>query len=144
MCGISGFIGVQRSAAADTLVEMQAALRRRGPDDHGCWSNGAATLMHTRLSIIDLNGSRQPMTNDDATVVLSYNGEIYNYRDLRRDLQRRGHQFKTRGDSEVILRLYEQFGSNAPARLDGMFAFAIYDAREHTLLLARDAIGVKP
>jgi asparagine synthase (glutamine-hydrolysing) len=125
---------------------MLDALRKRGPDDTGVWSGHGhrSVLGHTRLSIIDLCGSIQPMANEDETVVVTYNGEIYNYQDLRRFLMARGHTFRTQGDTEVLVHLYEECGPQMVERLDGMFAFGIYDARHHTLLLARDRVGIKP
>jgi asparagine synthase (glutamine-hydrolysing) len=125
---------------------MVAALAPRGPDDRGTWiaPDGRCVLGHTRLAIIDLDASRQPMTSEDGSLVLTYNGEIYNYRDLRRWLTSRGHRFRTAGDTEVLIHLYEEQGADMVRALDGMFAFALYDRRRHRLLLARDRIGIKP
>src|SRR5690349_7834707 len=124
---------------------MITALGNRGPDAEGSWTApaGCCVLGHTRLSIIDLAGSKQPMENEDGTVVVTYNGEIYNYRELRSMLVGRGHTFRTQGDTEVLVHLYEEYGSEMVEHLDGMFAFALYDARHSTLLLARDRIGIK-
>jgi asparagine synthase (glutamine-hydrolysing) len=125
---------------------MMRALSARGPDAAGCWHAPEcdAMLGHRRLSIIDVDGSPQPMPNDDGSVMVSFNGEIYNFRELRHALEQRGHRFRTRGDTEVLLRLYEEHGPEMLPRLDGIFAFAIWDARRHELLLARDRAGVKP
>jgi asparagine synthase (glutamine-hydrolysing) len=125
---------------------MLEALHSRGPDDRGVWSevDGRVALGHTRLSIIDPSGSKQPMTNEDGTVIVTYNGEIYNFQDLRRSLLARGHVFRTRGDTEVLAHLYEEHGAGMVGLLDGMFAFGLYDRRRRTLLLARDRVGIKP
>src|SRR6059036_3002042 len=146
VCGICGWIGTRPSPGAAEIGGMLAALRRRGPDDCGVWteSDGRAVLGHTRLSIIDLVGSKQPMTNEDGSIVVTYNGEIYNFADLRRHLLDRGHTFATRGDTEVLVHLYEEYGAEMVRRLDGMFAFGLYDRPRRRLLLARDRIGIKP
>ena len=143
MCGIAGCIGSNPPRTAGWLKQMQDSLRKRGPDDCGMWQSANVALVHTRLSIIDVAGSPQPMTNHDASLVVTYNGEIYNYRNLRRQLQGRGHEFRTQGDTEVLLHLYRECGSTMLRELDGMFAFALYDARERKLLLARDRAGIK-
>ena len=137
MCGIAGCIGRNPPRTAGWLKQMQDSLRKRGPDDCGMWQSANVALVHTRLSIIDVAGSPQPMANRDASLVVTYNGEIYNYRNLRRQLQGRGHEFRTQGDTEVLLHLYRERGGAMLQELDGMFAFALYDARERKLLLAR-------
>lgn len=146
MCGICGWIGTRPSERSCEIERMVASLRSRGPDDCGVWraEGGRAVLGHTRLSIIDVAASTQPMTNEDGTVVVTYNGEIYNFAELRRYLLSRGHVFRTRGDTEVLVHLYEEHGAGMLERLDGMFALGLYDARSHTLLLARDRVGIKP
>lgn len=141
MCGISGWIGPPDGEAAS---RMHAALRHRGPDEQGTWSDPRATLLHERLSIIDLSGGHQPMTNEDGRLRIIFNGEIYNYRELRDGLLARGHRLATQSDTEVILHLYEEFGERCPEKLIGMFAFAIWDSRDGSLLLARDRLGIKP
>ena len=123
---------------------MCGAIRHRGPDDEGVYVHGAVGLGMRRLSIIDLAGSRQPIFNEDRTKLIVFNGEIYNYGELRRGLIARGHRFTTQGDTETILHLYEQDGPDCVRRLRGMFAFAIWDATEQTLFLARDRFGIKP
>jgi asparagine synthase (glutamine-hydrolysing) len=124
---------------------MVQALRHRGPDAHGIRSWPGATLLHTRLSIIDLSSAgAQPMANEDGTVWTIFNGEIYNHRELRRDLEKRGHLFKGHSDTEVLPHLYEEEGSAFVAKLRGMFALAIYDTRTRSLTLARDRFGIKP
>src|SRR5258705_3191710 len=143
MCGIAGWIGNGSSDVPRFIETMQSALRNRGPDATGLWETERAVLAHTRLSIIDVNGSAQPMTNEDGSVVVTFNGEIYNYRHLRNWLSARGHTFQSQGDTEVLVHLYEERGREMVGSLDGMFAFGIYDRRQHSLLLARDRIGIK-
>jgi asparagine synthase (glutamine-hydrolysing) len=123
---------------------MCAAIRHRGPDDEGTYVDGAAGLGMRRLSIIDLARGAQPIFNEDRTKIIVFNGEIYNYRELRRDLLARGHRLATDGDTETIVHLYEDLGEQCVERLRGMFAFAIWDAADETLLLARDRFGIKP
>lgn len=144
MCGIGGWIGSQDDG--DTVADrMRQALHHRGPDGYGVRSFPSATLIHTRLSIIDLSESgAQPMANEAGTIWTAFNGEIYNHRELRNDLERKGHHFRGHSDSEVIPHLYEELGPGFVERLRGMFAIAIYDARAQTLLLARDRFGIKP
>ncbi len=145
MCGIAGWIGSGPQDEAAGVERMVVALRPRGPDDTAVWRGAAPVVLgHARLSIIDLAKSRQPMANEDGTVHVVYNGEIYNFGELRRDLVARGHRFRTEGDTEVLVHLYEEYGAGMVERLDGMFAFGIYDARRHAMLLARDRIGIKP
>ena len=147
MCAISGLLTGDLSAdSAQALVEaMSGAQRHRGPDGGGSWNDGHAYLGHRRLAIIDLRScAAQPMTNEDGSVVLICNGEIYNYRELRAALETRGHAFKSNTDIEVILHLYEEHGDRCVEHLVGMFAFAIWDTPRQRLLLARDRIGEKP
>ncbi|HMS83339.1 MAG TPA: asparagine synthase (glutamine-hydrolyzing) [Nitrospira sp.] len=144
MCGIGGWIGSQDG---DDKVAggMRRALHHRGPDSYGIRILPSAGMVHTRLSIIDLSESgAQPMTNETGTVWCVFNGEIYNHRELRGDLEQKGHRFKGHSDSEVIPHLYEELGAGFVEWLRGMFAIAIYDVRKQTLLLARDRFGVKP
>ena len=123
---------------------MNAALAHRGPDDAGQWHGGHAALAMRRLSVIDLPTGDQPMVNEDGSIIVVFNGEIYNFQELRTDLERQGHVFKTHSDTEVIVHAYEQYGDNALQRFNGMFAFALYDQRRERLLLARDRLGIKP
>lgn len=125
---------------------MLDSLGKRGPDGRGVWvdPDRRVVLGHTRLSIIDVEGSAQPLSNEDGTVWVTFNGEIYNYLELRQELLARGHEFRTRGDTEVLVHLYEEHGVEMVSLLDGIFAFAIYDTRKKQLLLARDRVGVKP
>lgn len=144
MCGICGYLARGGPAAPQTLRAMTAALAHRGPDGEGRHAEGRVALGHRRLSIIDLSeAASEPMTNEDGSLWLVFNGEIYNFRELRRGLEGR-HRFKSQGDGEVILHLYEEKGDAAVAELDGMFAFALWDARRRRLLLARDRAGKKP
>ena len=142
MCGLAGMIGPE--ADATVVQRMMAALRHRGPDESGVLSRPGVCLGHQRLSIIDLSTGRQPIANEDETVWIVFNGEIYNFRELRSELEAKGHRFTTRSDTEVIVHLYEESGATAFARLDGIFAFALWDDRRRCLFLARDHFGVKP
>ena len=145
MCGICGVIHLTgKPAAAALLRAMNSRLRHRGPDGAGYFIDGNVGLAMRRLSIVDLAGSDQPLHNEDQSLAVIFNGEIYNYRDLRRDLTQRGHRFRTDGDGETIAHLYEEYGAGCCAHLRGMYAFALWDRRERRLLLARDRMGQKP
>ena len=145
MCGICGLIHFDgKPATRQLLAGMNDRLRHRGPDGEGYFIDGAAGLAMRRLKIIDIAGSDQPLTNEDGSIALIFNGEIYNYRELRQGLEARGHRFKTDGDGETIVHLYEDCGDEAPTRLRGMFALALWDRRRGRLLLARDRFGQKP
>lgn len=146
MCGIVGFTAPgQDPAAAKQIVQGMADLiRHRGPDGEGCYADGTAALGHRRLSVIDLAGGGQPMLNEDGTLVVVFNGEIYNYKTLRARLQQCGHTFATDSDTEVLLHGYEEWGRDLPCRLRGMFAFAVWDRTRGTLFCARDLFGIKP
>lgn len=145
MCGIAGIIrSDERPVDRDVLARMAARLVHRGPDQEGVWLDGAAGLAVRRLAVIDPEGSRQPLSNEDGSVWLAYNGEIYNYRALRADLSARGHTLRSAGDSEVLVHLYEDHGPDLLGHLVGMFAFAVWDGRRRRLLVARDRLGQKP
>ncbi|KYF95072.1 hypothetical protein BE17_27765, partial [Sorangium cellulosum] len=149
MCGIAGWVDYARDLTRerDVLQKMTSTMKNRGPDDEGTWLAPRAALGHRRLSIIDLEGGRQPMIaeEDGAPVaVLIYTGEVYNFRELRRELRARGHQFRTQSDTEVVLRAYLEWGAGFPRRLNGMYAFALWDVRREELLLVRDRMGIKP
>jgi asparagine synthase (glutamine-hydrolysing) len=146
MCGICGIIyrDPQRAPDAQLLQRMNDAIVHRGPDDAGYGVSGPAGLAMRRLSIIDLSTGHQPIYNEDETAFIVFNGEIYNYRDLRPLLENQGHRFQTNTDTEVILHLYEQYGTDCVQHLNGMFAFAIWDERKRRLFLARDRLGKKP
>jgi len=145
MCGIAGLISVDCRADAGELVRrMTAALAQRGPDGEGCWVDGQAALGHRRLAIIDVAGGAQPLVNETGSVRVVCNGEIYNYRALRAELEARGHRFQTASDCETIVHVYEDDGPDGIARLHGMFALAIWDRAARRLVLARDRLGIKP
>ncbi|HEV8323100.1 MAG TPA: asparagine synthase (glutamine-hydrolyzing) [Myxococcota bacterium] len=145
MCGIVGVVEPEgRVASGEVVSRMAGTLRHRGPDGEGLHLDGRVGLGHRRLSIIDLAGGAQPLFGEDGQVAVVHNGEIYNFRELRTELSALGHVFTTQTDSEVIVHAYEQWGDAAVERLDGMFAFAVWDARRRRLLLARDRFGKKP
>ncbi|MET8690324.1 asparagine synthase (glutamine-hydrolyzing) [Streptomyces sp. NPDC004732] len=148
MCGITGWVSFDRDLTAEstTLDAMTETMSCRGPDDRGRWTAGPAGLGHRRLAIIDLPGGRQPMTVETptGTVALVYSGETYNFTELRRELAGRGHRFTTASDTEVVLRGYLEWGEALAERLNGMYAFAIWDARHDKLVMVRDRMGIKP
>jgi asparagine synthase (glutamine-hydrolysing) len=146
MCGICGRLNYERHQAVDgeLVVRMADQIAHRGPDGQGSFIRGNVGLAHRRLSIIDLSTGDQPMSNETGSVWVVFNGEIYNYRELRADLQSKGHQFKSQSDTEVIVHLYEEIGDACVAKLQGMFAFALWDVAKHRLVLARDRVGIKP
>ncbi|MER5940147.1 asparagine synthase (glutamine-hydrolyzing) [Streptomyces sp. NPDC001928] len=148
MCGITGWASFHRDARtqAPVIEAMTAELAPRGPDAGGVWLGEHAAIGHRRLSVIDLEGGAQPMTDrpNEPTAVLSYSGEVYNHHALRAELRGRGHAFRTRSDTEVVLRAYAEWGEAVADHLDGMFAFAVWDERAQRLLLVRDRLGVKP
>ncbi len=151
MCGIAGFVESSTTAspfsleAAGALVHrMCDVIRHRGPDDEGVWIDPGVALGMRRLSIIDLSTGHQPIHNEDRSVWIVFNGEIYNFRELRRELESAGHRFYTSTDTEVIVHAYDQWGKDAIRRLRGMFGLAIWDTTSRTLLVARDRIGIKP
>ncbi len=143
MCGIAGIVHFDGHEPRRELLErMASTIRHRGPDDSGIFTSGAVGLAHQRLSIIDLTSGHQPMSADGVTIV--FNGEIYNYIELREELARCGHQFRTTSDTEVLLHMYLEHGPECVARLNGMFAFVLYDENRRRLLAARDHFGIKP
>lgn len=146
MCGIVGYIDMRRERLAEESVVMNMAdkVAHRGPDSYGYFVDGSTALGFRRLSIIDLSGGDQPIANEDGSVVLICNGEIYNYRELRRELQAKGHTFRTNTDVEVLVHLYEEEDARFVNNLNGQFAFAIYDRKQQTLFLARDHFGINP
>lgn len=158
MCGIAGILEWGRLARPDrrrdpqqspllpAVRAMAASLSHRGPDDSSAWasSGGFCALGHTRLEVIDLETGGQPMGNEDDTVQVVFNGEIYNFRELRTELENAGHRFRSRSDTEVLAHGYEEWGEELPGRLDGMFAFGVWDAKQNRLFLARDRAGKKP
>ena len=146
MCGIAGLMTFDSRAPVDggLLAAMGETLAHRGPDAGGRWIGAGVGLAHRRLSIIDLAGGDQPIGNEDGSVQVVFNGEIYNYRDLKAELESRGHRFRTQSDTEVLVHLYEEMQERLVDRLRGMFAFALWDAKRERLLLARDRVGLKP
>jgi asparagine synthase (glutamine-hydrolysing) len=146
MCGIVGIVRFDPRDMVDEarLKRMRDVLRHRGPDGEGLWLEGPVGLGHRRLSIVDVAGGQQPMSNEDDTVWITYNGELYNHAALRPGLEAAGHRYRTRSDTETIVHLYEEEGEQCVKRLQGMFAFAIWDRSQERLLLARDRLGIKP
>jgi asparagine synthase (glutamine-hydrolysing) len=145
MCGIAGIVDVQDRPVEPLLLRrLCQVLAHRGPDDEGYYTNGPVALGQRRLAILDLAGGRQPMSNEDRTVWVTFNGEIYSFQELRQRLEGLGHRFATRSDTEVIVHAYEQYGAGCVKELRGMFAFALWDQPRQTLLLARDRVGKKP
>lgn len=145
MCGIAGIACPEQGGVDEQLLgRMAAALRHRGPDGSGVFLGARVGLAHTRLSILDIAGGAQPLGNEDGSVVVTFNGEVYNHVELRHELERAGHRFRTRTDTEVLVHAYEEWGESFLDRLNGQFAFAIYDRRREQLFLARDRFGVSP
>ncbi|MCI0691266.1 asparagine synthase (glutamine-hydrolyzing) [candidate division KSB1 bacterium] len=147
MCGIAGIFSFHQNAPVTSaqIQKMADAIRHRGPDDEGIYVNGNIALGHRRLAIIDLSpDGHQPMAGPDGSTWIIYNGEIYNYLELRAELSAKGHQFKSQSDTEVILHAYQEYGPDCVRHFNGMFAFALWDTRQHRLFLARDRFGVKP
>ncbi|MFD6026502.1 asparagine synthase (glutamine-hydrolyzing) [Streptomyces griseoluteus] len=148
MCGITGWVSFDRDLGAEDSVldAMTETMACRGPDDRGVWAEGPAALGHRRLAIIDLPGGRQPMSvrTPRGNVALVYSGEAYNFTELRRELTDRGHRFTTDSDTEVVLRGYLEWGDTVAERLNGMYAFAVWDGRDHKLVMIRDRMGIKP
>ena len=145
MCGIAGFVTVNPSSESSLVIErMTDQVRHRGPDDFGYYRDPWASLGFRRLSIIDLSGGHQPMANEDQSLWITFNGEIFNHADLRPDLEKAGHRYTTRSDTETILHAYEQYGPECVTRLRGMFAFAIWNKKARKLFIARDRLGKKP
>src|SRR5262245_49637390 len=147
MCGICGAIsldGALDPEVAAAIKPMMATLRHRGPDGEGFMRDSTAALGHRRLAIIDREGGAQPIANEDGSCWIVFNGEIYNHRPLRARLEARGHRYRTLSDTETILHAYEEYGPACVDYLDGMFAFAIYDAQKRELFAARDPLGKKP
>ena len=146
MCGIAGLINLRREAISPVILQkMTDAIAHRGPDGEGHWIEGNVGIGHRRLAIIDLSpAGHQPMISADHRYVLSYNGEIYNFRELRAELQAAGYWFRSKTDSEVVLHALANWGADALLKFNGMFALALWDRKEKTLLLARDRYGIKP
>src|SRR5262245_31984389 len=146
MCGICGIFetGGESIVQRSTLKAMADTIRHRGPDDDGFYTCGGVGLAHRRLSIIDLEGGHQPLSNEDQSIWIVFNGEIYNFEELNRQYLSSGHTFRTRSDTETIVHLYEELGEACFAELRGMFSLALWDARRNRVVLARDRVGKKP
>ena len=142
MCGICGII--RKGDNKDIIKKMNDRIMHRGPDGEGYYIDGDVAFGHRRLSIIDLSTGDQPIYNEDNSVVTVYNGEIYNYLELRSELESLGHEFKTKSDTEVLVHGYEEWHTDLPKHLRGMFAFAIHDKNRNEIFLARDNFGIKP
>ena len=141
MCGIAGVYGISDKSL---LKRMCDVIEHRGPDDSGYYVDDTVSIGMRRLSIIDLDGGRQPIVNEDESIVVVFNGEIYNFRELRYDLELKGHRFTTDSDTEVIVHAYEEYGYGCLDRFNGMFAIALWDMDRRELFLARDRVGIKP
>ena len=148
MCGICGYVSREHLLSAETLRKMNASITHRGPDANGVvnFDDGplCCGLGHVRLSIIDLAGGVQPMANEDEKIWITYNGEVYNHEELRKDLEQKGHVYKTKSDTETLVHLYEEYGEDSPRFLRGMFSYAIWDDTRKKLFIVRDRLGIKP
>jgi asparagine synthase (glutamine-hydrolysing) len=146
MCGITGILDLKANREIDqaTLIKMRDVMFHRGPDGAGIYCEAGVGLGHRRLAIIDISAGHQPLSNRDKNITITFNGEIYNYKELTKELKSRGYQFETQSDTEAIVHAYEAWGEDCVDHLRGMFAFAIWDKRKHTLFLARDRMGIKP
>src|SRR5262245_42333431 len=146
MCGIAGIIAADRLHPDESMraTVMRDVLTHRGPDGAGLFVDRGAALAHRRLSIVDLAGGHQPLANEDESVWVTYNGEIYNHASVRPLLEAAGHRYRTRSDTETIVHAYEEWGDDCVHRFRGMFAFGIWDSRQRRFLLVRDRLGVKP
>lgn len=146
MCGIAGILNLNGApVVAESLQRMTDVMAHRGPDDAGIFVQGNVGLGHRRLSIIDLSDNgHQPMFNEDRTIALVFNGEVYNFRELRKQLESLGHAFTSQTDTEVVIHAYESWGEKCVSRFNGMFAFGLWDSKRRSLFLARDRYGIKP
>ncbi|MGZ5119288.1 MAG: asparagine synthase (glutamine-hydrolyzing), partial [Burkholderiales bacterium] len=147
MCGIAGILNLRPGTVPpprDAIISMGSALFHRGPDEFGIYRDRSAGLAHARLSIVDLSTGQQPLANEDETLWIVFNGEIFNHIELRAELERLGHRFRTRSDTEVIVHAYEAWGENAFARMNGQWAVALWDSVKRRLVLSRDRLGVRP
>src|SRR6266550_8069618 len=144
MCGIAGIVTVQPSDSPSIIERMTDTIRHRGPDDFGFYRDPHASLGFRRLAIIDVAGGHQPMTNEDESCWIIFNGEIFNHASLRPALEKAGHRYTNRSDTETILHAYEEYGPACVEKLRGMFAFAIWDTQRRRLFIARDRLGKKP
>src|SRR3977135_4295926 len=147
MCGIAGILNLRPGTVPpprDALISMGSALFHRGPDEFGLYRDRSAGLAHARLSIVDLSTGQQPLANEDDTLWIVFNGEIFNHIELRAELERLGHRFRTRSNTEVIVHAYEAWGEDAFARMNGQWAVALWDSVKRRLVLSRDRLGGRP
>src|SRR4051812_50178198 len=146
MCGIAGIVAVDQleQDAPARALRMRDIITHRGPDEAGLHCDTHAALAHRRLSIVDLSSGQQPLSNEDGSIWVIFNGEIYNHGEVRRELESHGHAYRTKSDTETVVHAYEQWGEECVHRFRGMFAFAIWDAPKRRLLLVRDRLGIKP
>src|ERR671933_568803 len=146
MCGIAGVLYFDGTAAQPEILKpMTDVIAHRGPDGEGIYTSGAVGLGHRRLAILDLSpAGKQPMSNEDGTIWVTFNGEIYNFGEIRQELSDRGHKFRSQTDTEVIVHAYEEWGTDCLKRFNGMFAFGLWDEKKRCLWLVRDRLGVKP
>lgn len=144
MCGIAGIIDISSTPERSLIERMCRVMKHRGPDGEGYYTDNNAALGHRRLSIIDLEGGKQPMSNEDGTIWITFNGEIYNFSEIKDELSRKGHRFKTRSDTETIIHAYEEYGEECVKKFRGMFAFGLWDSKRKILFIARDRLGKKP
>src|SRR5690606_790893 len=143
MCGIAGIVEKSNNSQ-DIMAKMLRVMQHRGPDNQAIYQHNNVTLGHLRLSIIDLDTGDQPLFNEDRSLCIIYNGELYNYKILQKELEAKGHRFTTKSDTEVILHGFEEYGPGILHKLNGIFAFAIYDHNQGSVFLARDHFGIKP
>ena len=146
MCGIAGYFNLQENRKPDMALigRMLHAIHHRGPDEYGLYFDNRVALGQARLSIIDLSTGSQPLTNEDESLWITFNGEIFNYIELRQELEQAGHTFRTHSDTEVIVHAYEQWGKEAMSHFIGQFAFCIYNRKDQSLFIARDRLGIRP
>ena len=144
MCGICGIIQPKKPVSHSLIKSMCDTIFHRGPDDEGIFIRGNVALGARRLSIIDLVTGHQPISNEDGRIWIAYNGEVYNFPELKKELEKKGHKFRSKSDTETVVHSYEEWGEDFVKKLRGMFAFAIWDEREKKLILVRDRIGIKP
>jgi len=145
MCGIAGIVDISPTEEKQHLLRrMLGLIRHRGPDAFGIYADSQVGLSSARLRILDLAGGDQPIHNEDRSIWIVYNGEVFNYVELREDLERKGHRFYTKSDTEVLVHLYEELGTDLFSHLNGQFAIALWDKRNQSLLLARDRMGIRP
>ena len=144
MCGIAGYLDKNNNPDASLVNRMLTRIQHRGPDECGIYINNNVGFGSVRLSIIDIYGGQQPLPNEDLSLWIIFNGEIFNYIELRKELEEKGHKFRTQSDTEVIVHLYDEYGENCLQKLNGQFAFSIWDKNKQEMFLARDRVGIRP